>query len=332
MARVNTSNPARWLAEHGRAAGLLAAALLAVGAVPAVMAAVAPSPAPMYGCLMPDRSLQHNYTNPDNFAAYLDANGGRCPGGGSPYGIGYTPPTAASPAAYTCTSTAQCPAAAGGYSDGLPAAWTQGGTVQDDVGTTPITFSASGNGNWQATETVPAGNGCSVASYPADQANTYPTRPDGSYPPSDWTGYATFTMTYATQQPSRPGGCWEWAGDFWMQPPGSVPWIGPRQEVMVWTYDNGAAPAGSDTGADWTDPASGDSYDIWSGFGGDTISLVRHGNAAAGRVDLKALFGFLHAGYGIYTGIVQANFGIEVRSTGGAAMTWKVTALSWAVS
>ena len=54
---------------------------------PTATAPAVPAPGPIWGCLLPNRTLANLYTSAANFAAFLAANGGRCPSG-SAVGIG----------------------------------------------------------------------------------------------------------------------------------------------------------------------------------------------------------------------------------------------------
>ena len=184
------------------------------------------------------------------------------------------------------------------------------------------TVSANNMSDWQVKADMAAGNRA-VLSYP-DAQDTVTDTSDNPVPFGD---YASIISTFATQMPSDVGTAgaaddYEAAYDLWLGHDGA----NYDQEIMVWTDDHNQVPAGSDTGATWTDPLTGVVYEIWAGNNDDPVTLVAKSNMTMGAVDLSSLFSWLRSnGYSDETGINQLDFGFELCSTSGRTETFDVT-------
>lgn len=254
--------------------------------------------------------------------------------------LGLTTTGAAKASTYSCTtssSTGSC----GPYTNPSVNLGTNetDNVVQDEwnAGSTEGTVNsqvlqANSSSDWQATANM-TGNGAVLTS-PEDQVT-----------PENWTGsnnlpvpladYSSIKSTYDTTLPATPGpnDDYEAMYDIWLGDSTKSQWTG-DQEIMVWTDNHNQTPAGTDTGKTWTDPSTGDSYEIWVDNGGspttlgsdDIVSFEAKTNHASGSVDLYALFNFLKSG-GYSTGSIgvdQVTFGFELCSTSGQDETFKV--------
>jgi hypothetical protein len=188
---------------------------------------------------------------------------------------------------------------------------------------------ASSMSGWQVKANLAAGN-TAVLSYP-DAQDTVTNTSDEPVPLAN---YTDITSTYSVTMPSSPGASddYEAAYDIWLGDPGKTSWTN-DQEIMIWTDNHGQTPAGRDIGKTWTDPSTGDVYEIWVdpgstsvGSAAATLTLVSRTNQASGSVDLLDVFKWLQsAGYtSSSAGIDQLDYGFELCSTSGVTETFAV--------
>lgn len=351
-------------------AGVIAAA--AGIAIPSAIAATSvsvPAAGPAYGCdTGSSRVLEHVYTSKVNFENYLASHGGKCPGGfevaiGAPGSVNPSPtptpttPTPTPPAgSWNCTvsdTVANDSNGACAYSD-LNAGSNQAEYVEQDewgIGGTPWAsqlLQANSGSDWQVTVNVgDTNNTGAVVTYPDVQDTVTNTSND----PVPFTDYTSLTSTYDSSLPSNPGADddYEAAYDMWLgdDSTASGDYGDYAQEVMVWTHNYNQTPAGSDTGQTWTDPSTGDVYEIWStntAVAGDEslVTFVNTANSSSvphnghesgvtsgtdsGSINLLALFQFMQADHlTAETGINQIDYGFEVCDTTGQNATFSVS-------
>lgn len=329
-----------------------------------------PDPGTAYGCVNSSRAFVDVYTNKTNFQNFLAANGGKCPSGfavaiGAPSSPAPTPtptapatslpPTAPDPTP-TSTSTSPTPVPSASDTSLPPGVGTKtwncttkdvnqsdingacgpytdlhGGSNASEYVTQDIWNGAGGGGTiasqeldadngyqWQVIANA-TGNGA-VLSYP-DTQDTVTDSNGNDIPVTSYTG---LTSSYSTSLPSSPGSSddYEAAYDIWTS--------GYGQETMVWTDNHGQTPAGSDTGKTWTDPSTGNAYEIWStgeaAADQPLVTFVKKTNSVSGSVDLLQLFKFMQSnGYMVSgAGVSQVDYGFEICSTSGKTETFAV--------
>lgn len=247
----------------------------------------------------------------------------------------YTPP--APPGTdFSCVVTSArvgCPAS-GGYDRDLNMGSTQAAyVVQDEWNSTSALqrqqIDANSMSDWRVKANLAAGN-TAVLSYP-DAQDTVTNTGDKPVPLAS---YTAITSTFSVTMPSSPGASddYEAAYDIWLGDSGKTSWT-KDQEIMIWTDNHGQTPAGRDTGKTWTDPSTGDRYEIWVnpgstsvGSAASTLTLVSRTNRASGSVDLLDVFKWLRsAGYTMpNAGIDQIDYGFELCSTSGVTETFAV--------
>lgn len=238
------------------------------------------------------------------------------------------------------TTNSGCPAS-GTYDSDVSGGSNQAAyVIQDEWNITPALkaqeLDANGTGNWQVSADLAAGN-TAVLSYPdsQDTVNLW-SQATGSLP-TPVADYSDVTSTYSVSMPSDRGQAgstddYEAAYDIWLGSTAQPSWT-KDQEVMIWTDNHGQTPAGTDTGKTWTDPSTGDAYEIWADAGSTTVSpsaaivtLVSKANMATGQVDLLNVYRFLQsAGYtSANAGVDQVDYGFELCSTSGQGETFQV--------
>jgi hypothetical protein len=184
-------------------------------------------------------------------------------------------------------------------------------------------LSANSGSDWQVVANAASGNGA-VLSYPDTQDTVTGT----NNAPIPLTSYTDIDSTYNDALPVSPGASddYEAAYDLWLGTPSSQY----GQEIMVWTDNHGQTPAGSDTGKTWTDPTTGDVYEIWvtspsAAADNPLVTFVAQKNATSGSVDLLDVFKFLQTdGLTTETGVNQMDYGFEICSTSGQNATFSL--------
>jgi hypothetical protein len=201
--------------------------------------------------------------------------------------------------------------------------WNQTGALQSQD------LDASSMSHWQVKASLAAGN-TAVLSYPDSQDTVTNTNDE----PVPLTKYTDIRSTYSVTMPGSPHSSddYEAAYDIWLGASTQTSWTN-DQEIMIWTDNHGQTPAGNDTGKTWTDPSTGDVYEIWldSGkttvsSGNDIVTLVSRANHASGAVDLLNVLKWLQsAGYtSANAGVDQIDYGFELCSTSGVTETFAV--------
>jgi hypothetical protein len=187
---------------------------------------------------------------------------------------------------------------------------------------------ATSMSDWRVKANLAPGN-TAVLSYP-DAQDTVTNTDDKPVP---LVNYTDIRSTYNVTMPSSPGAAddYEAAYDIWLGDSGTKSWTH-DQEIMIWTNNHGQTPAGHAIGQTWTDPSTGDDYEIWVDPGSTTVgttaivTLVSQTNRSSGSVDLLDAFKWLRSA--AYTssgaGIDQIDFGFELCSTSGVTETFAV--------
>ena len=298
----------------GFAVNMGASGIPASGSVPAA--------GPAWGCVQsPNRTQQYIYTSESNYETFLTGSGGSCPNSGFEDGIGAT---------YSCTSNitsapvdfGQC----GPYND-LSATGNQ--YVANDAwnaanGLATQKIQANSMADWQVNIMGSADNPelPSVITYPDASVTLGTMQP--------YTAYNNLTSSWEevnTGVTSSQG--WESAYDIWL---GGAPGASGVQEIMVWTYNNNEGPAGQDTKLSWSDPTTGQTYEVWASAGNATVSLVPKTNLSSGSVNLLDMFQWLaqnnylntNPSTGQALGIYAIDYGWEVRTTAGETDTFTI--------
>jgi len=138
------------------------------------------------------------------------------------------------------------------------------------------------------------------------------------------TGFSSITSTFA--QSGTPSGIYEYAYDIWINGIASSG----STEVMIWTYNHGQSPGGSDTGQQVT--ISGHSFEVFRG--GGYIAFEAKQNFTSGTLDLLQVFKWIiskgwltsHATLG------QVDYGVELVSTDNTPETFAITNYSVSTS
>lgn len=180
----------------------------------------------------------------------------------------------------------------------------------------PQTIYVDNPGDWEVTADYPAGN-TAVLSYP-DIQQIYTTTTDEPAPIS---GFSTiFSDPDISQPAAAKSGDFEAAYDMWFQTAkGSA-----SQEIMLWIDNHGQRPAGNPVA---TTTFYGQKWTVWSnGAKLPLVSLVLNTNETSGRIHILVIAQWLEAnGYVPKgSGISEINFGWELCSTGGKALTFTV--------
>ena len=130
-------------------------------------------------------------------------------------------------------------------------------------------------------------------------------------------GFNSITTTFA--QSGTPAGIYEYAYDIWINGIASSG----STEVMIWTYNRGQVPGGTDTGQQVS--FSGHSFEVY--HGGTYIAFEAKQNFSAGTMDLLQVFQWI-MGKGWLTSsatLGQVDYGIELVSTNNVPETFAIT-------
>jgi hypothetical protein len=166
--------------------------------------------------------------------------------------------------------------------------------------------------NWYVSATMnnDSGDGA-VKTYPNVQ-DTFSNSPAIS-------SFGSIDSSFA--QSTNPGGIYEYAYDIWINglaTSGST-------EVMIWTYNHGQRPSGSQVG---TITVGGDGYQVWRN--GSYIAFVADQNVNSGTVNLLSFFDYI-VSQGWLTSsakLSQICYGVELVSTNGVPETFAFTNFS----
>lgn len=169
--------------------------------------------------------------------------------------------------------------------------------------------------NWHATTNVAAGN-MPVVSYP----DTKQVMSSGSGAPSPVTSFAGISSSYAERLPAA--GRFESAYDIWLSASGQV------QEIMIWTYNHGQRPAGTDTRR--TATIGTRAYEVWASTANKIVTLASRTSAVSGTTDILGSLRWLqHHGYTrASAGLTSIDYGFEICSTGGHPETFSLDSYS----
>jgi hypothetical protein len=169
----------------------------------------------------------------------------------------------------------------------------------------PQTVWAYSYSNWGVASTQPAGN-TAVQTYPSVQKNY------SNIPIRDFAGIRNgFTAHLPAQTTGLDA---EWADDVWLNRY--------HIEVMIWVNNHGQRPAGSVV---TQATIFGQHFSVWNG-GSDWTFQLDH-NETSGVTHILASIEFLIRHHDIPASVTmtQVNFGVEVASTGGRPLDFRVT-------
>jgi hypothetical protein len=170
--------------------------------------------------------------------------------------------------------------------------------------------------NWYVTATMnnDSGDGA-VKTYPNVQ-DTFSNSPAIS-------GFSSIASSFA--QSTNPDGIYEYAYDIWINGLATSN----STEVMIWTYNHGQVPSGSQVGAT---TIGGQGYQVWKS--GSYIAFVADQNVNSGSVSLLSFFDYVISQGWLTSSAVlsQVCYGVELVSTDSVPETFAFTNFSVSTS
>jgi hypothetical protein len=170
--------------------------------------------------------------------------------------------------------------------------------------------------NWYVTATMNNDSGDNVV-------KTYPNVHKDFGPGASVSGFHAISSSFA--QVTDPAGIYEYAYDIWLNGLAT----GNSTEVMIWTYNHGQIPAGSQVAAA---AIGGQDFIVWKR--GSYIAFVARRNVNYGTLNLLQFFNWI-IGKGwmaAAAALTQVDYGVELVSTGGRPETFAFSDFSVSAS